>query len=336
MGETTGKITPVQVTTGAALPSGVEREATGTDEAAQIRSGIDETRSNLSATIDALQDKLDPTNIAEQVKDQIRDKAADAYDTAKTAIKEATIGKVGKIMSGVTETVSSITGQAGTAVSDTSSSVVKAVSDTGSSVVRTVSDTSSSVVQYIRQNPIPFSLLGLGLGMLAISKNRKAAELTNSTLANGTSKVRDVASTTASSVADMARSAADRTTTVVSSAKGTVREFATTAADSTRQQLYGVSNQAQQGAKAATNRFKSTLQENPMVLGAAAIAVGALVGLSLPSTQVETEYMGEARDRLVDQAKSLAQETADKVKHVAEEAGHTAQETAKKEGLVGG
>ena len=73
-----------------------------------------------------------------------------------------------------------------------------------------------------------------------------------------------------------------------------------------------------------------------MTLGIAALAAGALVGLSLPTTRVEGEYMGEARDRLMDQAKSVAQDTADKVQRVAGEAGRTFKDAAQKEGLVTG
>src|SRR5205823_5554891 len=96
-------------------------------------------------------EKLDPARIAEQVKGQIREKATDAYDTAKHAVKEATIGKAEKIMSNVSETVSNATQRAGTAVGDKG----------------------SSVAQFIRDNPIPFTLIGIGAGMLAVSTRRK-------------------------------------------------------------------------------------------------------------------------------------------------------------------
>ena len=305
MGETTNEVRP-----GGDLKNGTSAHISTDDPnsspgAAEIRSDIEETRSNLSATIDALQDKLDPSRIAEQVKDQIRDKATEAYGTAKHAVKEATVRKVGKIVSSVSETVSGMTRQAGAVVNDKG----------------------SSVVQYIKENPVPVALVALGLGMLATSRRQSPLGVSN-----GGSRLRD----TGSSLTDTARSAADRATNVVSSAAGSVREFATGAVDTTRQQLQGVTSQAQQGARAASGRFKNTLQENPMVLGIAALAAGALVGLTLPSTGIESEYLGQARDRLVDQAKSMAQEAAGKVGRVAGEASHTFQETAKKEGLVGG
>src|SRR3954453_16428203 len=100
--------------------------AVGEDrETAQIRSDIEQTRPDLSDTIGALQDKLDPSRIAEQVKNQLREKATEAYDTAKTAVRDATVGKAEKIMANVSETVTDMTGRAGAAVTDTGSTVVR-------------------------------------------------------------------------------------------------------------------------------------------------------------------------------------------------------------------
>jgi ElaB/YqjD/DUF883 family membrane-anchored ribosome-binding protein len=311
-------------------PSGTSEQANeGGQQAAEIRSGIEQTRADLSETIDALQEKLDPARIAEQVKGQIREKATEAYDTAKDAVKEATIGKAEKIMSNVSETVTNATERAGTAVRDTS----------------------SSVVDYIRDNPVPFVLIGIGAGMLAMSgraKERSRYDWSRNTERDaygrsGTgdwsttqSSLTDTAREKASKVADTARAAAGRATDAVSSAATSVRDAATSAADTTREQLNYVSDQARQGARVASDRLKTTLQDNPLALGVAVLAAGAIVGLTLPTTRVENEYMGEARDRLMGQAKSVAHEAAEKVQRVTGEAGRTLKDAAQKEGLMVG
>jgi hypothetical protein len=41
-------------------------------------------------------------------------------------------------------------------------------------------------------------------------------------------------------------------------------------------------------------------RENPLAVGAAVLAVGVGIGLLLPPTRREDEFLGEARDRLVD------------------------------------
>ena len=48
------------------------------------------------------------------------------------------------------------------------------------------------------------------------------------------------------------------------------------------------------------------MEHNPLAVGAVAMAVGAAVGLALPETRREQELMGDARDRVVDNAKSMA------------------------------
>lgn len=307
-----------------------EKAANSDPEAMRIRSDIEHTRTDLSETINALQEKLDPSRIAEQVKDQIREKATEAYDTAKQAVKEATIGKAERIMSNVSETVTEVTGRAGTAVKDTS----------------------SSFVHYVRENPVSFALVGIGLGMLAMSSRKKehssySAGRTNdypssySYSASGTTNtdepsMTDRARNVVSGVADTAREATGRATSAVGSAASSVRDVASSAADTTRKQLQNVSDQVRQGSRAAGERYNNMLHENPMALGIAALAAGAIVGLTLPTTRIESEYMGEAREHLVDQAKSAAQEVVGKVQRVAGEAGHTLKEAAQKEGLVTG
>ncbi len=312
--------------------SAIRRDESSTEagpEAAQIRSGIERTRVNLSETIDALQEKLDPARIAEQVKDQIREKATEAFDTAKSTVKEATIGRAEKIVSSVSETVSNVTGRTGTAVKDTG----------------------SSVVQYIRENPIPFALVGIGIGMLTLNRNKTGLSSYGSRASTGSeagdmygngtpgedrSSLAYHARDLASGVAETARGAAQRASTAMSSATGNVRDAMGSTADAARQQLNSVSEQAKQGAQVVGGQLKSTLEENPIALGVAVFAAGAIVGLTLPSTRVEGEYMGEARDRFLDQAKSVAQEAAQKFQHVASEASNTAKEAAQREGLMGG
>jgi hypothetical protein len=98
--------------------------------------------------------------------------------------------------------------------------------------------------------------------------------------------------------------------------------------------------QAQYRAERVGNRFSDLMQENPLMIGAAAAALGAIVGFAFPATEKENEIMGEARDRVVDRAQEVASETAQKVQHVAQEAATAAKETAKdeaqKQNLAGG
>ena len=59
------------------------------------------------------------------------------------------------------------------------------------------------------------------------------------------------------------------------------------------------------------------MQESPLALGAVAVALGTAIGLAVPATRRENEWMGETRDKLVDRAQSVAQDTMNQVQDVA-------------------
>ena len=63
--------------------------------------------------------------------------------------------------------------------------------------------------------------------------------------------------------------------------------------------------------------FERVVRDNPLALGAAAAIVGAAIGASIPASETENRLMGEARDTVVDRARDLASEAADKVKDIA-------------------
>ncbi|MDB4939504.1 MAG: hypothetical protein JWP87_6476 [Labilithrix sp.] len=66
----------------------------------------------------------------------------------------------------------------------------------------------------------------------------------------------------------------------------------------------------------AEQTVESTLRENPLAIGAVAIAIGAAIGLALPHTRVEDDWMGDTKDRLLNRAEGMAGQAI----HRAEEA----------------
>ncbi|HXI16580.1 MAG TPA: DUF3618 domain-containing protein [Chloroflexota bacterium] len=139
---------------------GAEPEDSGEDsdqdrETAHIQHEIEQTRAEMSQTIDVLQDRLDPERLSEQAKEtaievteQAKDKAIEvtqlAIEQAKDAVREmaedakramraATIGKVENMVSTTKENASGLR---------------------------------SSIMDTVRENPIPAALVGIGLGWL--------------------------------------------------------------------------------------------------------------------------------------------------------------------------
>lgn len=83
--------------------------------------------------------------------------------------------------------------------------------------------------------------------------------------------------------------------------------------------------------QAAFDGFERLLRSNPLIVGAAALAIGAAVGLALPETEQENEWLGEAREELFEHAQDVARSTASQVRQAAGDiAGQVANE------IVGG
>jgi hypothetical protein len=108
----------------------VSREA----ETLELRQGIERTRAEMSATIDAIQEQLNPQHIGEQVREQVRHQ----FEETKATVRDATIGKAEAIMR-----------------------------DAGD----TVNEARYSLMDTVRQNPIPAAMVGIGLGWLFMNRS---------------------------------------------------------------------------------------------------------------------------------------------------------------------
>jgi hypothetical protein len=53
---------------------------------------------------------------------------------------------------------------------------------------------------------------------------------------------------------------------------------------------------------------QSIMRDQPLVIAGVGLALGAALGAALPSTEVENPLVGEARDGVVDQAKTLGRQ----------------------------
>jgi ElaB/YqjD/DUF883 family membrane-anchored ribosome-binding protein len=238
----------------------------------------------------------------EQIRSEIEDTRAEMGQTineiqerlspehivnqVKESVRDATIGKVqramdtmGEKISDVTEPAREVVGRAGNAIAGS-----------------------------IGKNPIPLAFIGLGVGMLMM--RRFGASRSSLTHQQRQQRVGVTSNVEGESLPEQG---------TVSRTFQQVKETASDLASRSTNNLTALSSQAMDGATQVGNRFGEILRANPLAVGAAAVAAGAAVGLVLPSTTVEKEYIGEASGMLVDKAGQVAREAVDRVQSAAEQ-----------------
>jgi len=238
------------------------------DDARQIRRDIESTRAEMGSTIDAIQERLSPQHVIDEVKESVR---------------EATIGKVKEIMNNVTE----------------------ATKDAGSAAMMTV-----------RRNPVPYILIGSGVGLLLANKLRGNG---SNGYGNGSNGSRHTVKPFAQSSSNLNEPGVmDKAQTAIGGALSTVQEKAGDVAGQAREQVTRLSNQVKDGATQATNQVRQAFTERPLIVGGVALVAGALVALTVPTTGVEQEYLGEAREKLMEKAQDVAKSTLHKIEDAVE------------------
>ncbi|HEX6385909.1 MAG TPA: DUF3618 domain-containing protein [Anaerolineae bacterium] len=269
------------------------RRSQNVNDPAVIEARIEETRAEMTHTIDQIEEKLSPQRIKQQVQETVR---------------EETIGRVEKMADTATQKAKSLR---------------------------------SDIVETIKQNPVPAALAGFGLAWLFMAGNKESQaeryyrydtrvypypqegqrpQGVSERVSDRVSEVERKASETAHRVRDEARHTAQE-----------VRDRAEQLTHEAQQQTEELRQEAEYQVRRARHGFQQMLEENPLAVGAAAVAIGAAIGMAIPSTRQEDELMGETRDRLVDRAETTAQQTMEKVKTVAEKATTAAEEEAKRE-----
>ena len=262
------------------------------EDTERLHSEIEETRENLGETIDAIQERLSLANLSDQVSEKVND----VIESAKESVYDATIGKVVNFMQQARDGV-----------------------------------TQTSVGRTIMANPLPFALLGAGAAMLMYNgfskKNTRRPSKYRSTefmgSGQGGSRGAGVSGGTADSISNMAGGALDS----ISNKAGNAMETVSDAASRTYEGAADVAGRAFEkvgnfGTTAREN-YDHYVEEKPLAVAAAAMAVGAVVGLAIPSTKYEGKMMGEARQTLMSKAEDTATELVDKAKQVASDVTET-------------
>lgn len=97
-------------------------------------------------------------------------------------------------------------------------------------------------------------------------------------------------------------------------------------AEAARARMSDMGQRSQQQYYRAKDRFDQLLDEQPLVVGALGVAIGAALGATLPNTRREDELLGRTRDDLLGRAKETALEQAETVKQTAQRVAQVAKQ----------
>lgn len=284
-------------------PSGRTDESLDPDTARrteEIRAEIEQTREDMSETIEAIQEKLRPGNIVANATDRVkqattervRNMAESASETAQSAM-ETTRRYAGDVMSG----------------SSSSKVIPAAMIGIGAAWL---------LIDRIRNRDDDYGRRGYNYGeerggsRYGVGRYEPAEYY-----AGGGYREYDEGVEYAGEYASERTGGASERYRRVTSKAG--------------EAVSGARESAVRTGRRARGQFERLLHDNPLMVGAAALVVGAAVGLALPETERENEWMGEAKENVIDRAQDMARGAASRAQ---EAAGDVAGELASR--VVGG
>jgi len=344
---------------------GVEQDEDLDQSTAAAREEIELTRADMTSTIDAIQDKLDPEVLSEQAKDTAHDVTDHAIREAKEAAREITDHAIAQAR----EAVLDITGQAKTALREATIGKVETMAHTAS---ETAGGWRQTLVETVKANPLPAAVVGLGLGWMFLNRpshghnqlkgtesgTRGYAPAGYGSGVTGGGAYGGYAAAGFMSEGDARRAygrtppertglggvvedgqqavgrVADQAQQTVGQVAEQVQGTAGVVIDQMQETSGQVVDQVQVQASRAQSFLQRQLDENPLLVGAVAVALGGVLAATVPVTPREDQLMGEARDHVMGTAKELTQETMHKVGRVVDEVQSAAKEEAQHQSLV--
>jgi hypothetical protein len=141
-------------------------------------------------------------------------------------------------------------------------------------------DLTRSVGEACRRNPVPIVLAIAGIGWLVVASTRR----------------RDPADVDPIDVDDE-----------IIVEEALVDEAIDAESYTPRSRFRDRMSMARAQTRRAQYRVVSAVEERPLVFGGLAVAIGALLGAVIPSTQYEDKVVGQVRDRAVERAKQMGE-----------------------------
>jgi len=225
----------------------------------------------------------------------------------------------------------------------------------GSGIERNAMQFVSDLGDAVRRNPVSSALIGMGLIWLFAGgkASQKTSQFVNRT---GLDRIPDAAADAVSagraalrdgvdSLGERFAGVGDSAASLAGTAGRVVRDSGAAALERASQLGSGVADTATEFGRAIPEKSSDLLStaraslatlfnEQPLMLGAVGIAIGAGIAASLPSTDIEADVFGETSDDLKARAMDYAQQQAEHVKIVAAVTVAAVSDEAERQGLT--
>jgi ElaB/YqjD/DUF883 family membrane-anchored ribosome-binding protein len=191
-------------------------------------------------------------------------------------------------------------------------------------------DFAANLGSSIKENPIPAMLAAVGIGWLMFGPKRLSPPRSpyrhyHDYNANDEGTVGGVGESIKNQVAD----AGEKVRSSAISARDRLVDSWTTSKDAIKDGVSQTASTAEAQVNRAREGFNTLLEEQPIILGALGLAVGAAIGAMLPSTEQEDRLLGPTRDKTVSQIKERGAEVYEQVREKTENAVEQVQRAAK-------
>ena len=334
--------------------------ATNSEDPQRLQQEIAQTRRDMAETLDSIQQRLDP----DRLKHEAEQRVEEVVERAKQKVEDATIGRVNEMTDRATRKAKNWRRNMVNTIKE--NPIPAALVGVGLGWLIMEGSGNGDDYDYgsrdqyaygeyrygdYRYEDVPYqgpyrgSIEGNQMqeGRRSAYEQGGARERIGETtdeirqrVGETTDEVRQRVGETTDEIRHRAQSAAERideTTDEIRHRAESLAEDAGEQWDELRDETRQRARQIQHSARAQGQHVKRDMQhlmrEKPLAVGAAALALGVIVGWAIPATETESRLVGEYRDDLVDHARHEAQAVAQKAQSAAKEAVEDIKEETK-------